>query len=360
MLLTFALAFFAGLGYTTWRLISLAPMPSGLRWLVAALWIGSALSCALAIFYSRQLSIPLARLVYSFSTSWIIWFLYVVLVLVLVDLLRFIPQLRGLLAPSWYLAASVLTLLIGIFVWASYRYEHKVRVPLDIATTKQLDKPLKIVGISDLHLGYTIGRGELERWVKLINAERPDLILIAGDLVDGDVRPVLADQMAQVLNQLEAPVYACLGNHEYIGGEALEKRVLSQTKITLLQDSVALFEDKLYIIGRDDATNRGRQSLSALTAGLDRSKPILLLDHQPYNLEQAETAGVDFQLSGHTHRGQVFPLNLIVDQMYERSHGYHRRGDTQYYVSSGIGIWGGKYRIGTQSEYAVITLHSQH
>ena len=84
-----------------------------------------------------------------------------------------------------------------------------------------------------------------------------------------------------------------------------------------------------------------------------------MLDHQPHHLDEAEQAGIDLQLSGHTHRGQVFPINLIVDQLYERSHGYHRRGATQYYVSSGIGIWGGKYRIGTQSEYAVITLRPQ-
>ena len=119
---------------------------------------------------------------------------------------------------------------------------------------------------------------------------------------------------------------------------------------------MATFADQLYIIGRDDESNPQRKSLSQLTAGLDRSKPILLLDHQPHHLEQAQQAGIDFQLSGHTHRGQVFPINLIVDRMYERSHGYHRRGHTQYYVSSGIGIWGGKYRIGTQSEYVVIQL----
>ena len=189
-----------------------------------------------------------------------------------------------------------------------------------------------------------------------INAEKPDLVLIAGDIVDGDVRPVVEDRLAEVLNRIEAPVYASLGNHEYFGGEAHRRQFLSQTKIQLLCDSVATFDDAVYLIGRDDETNTGRKSLQQLTAGLDRSKPILVLDHQPHHLEQAELAGVDFQLSGHTHRGQVFPLNLLVDRMYERSHGYHRRGKTQYYVSSGIGIWGGKYRIGTQSEYVVIHL----
>jgi predicted MPP superfamily phosphohydrolase len=82
----------------------------------------------------------------------------------------------------------------------------------------------------------------------------------------------------------------------------------------------------------------------------------ILLDHQPYHLEEAEQAGIDFQLSGHTHRGQVWPISWITDHIYECSWGSHQRGNTQYYVSSGIGIWGGKYRIGTQSEYVVATI----
>lgn len=359
MLYMYLTLLLAGIGYSTWRLVTLAPMPPALRWVVGILWVGIFVISVLGFLYRTKLPIGLERIVYPLSSYWVFYVLYAVMLLVALDLLRLIPQLRGPLSPSWGLAGAFVVVIVGIFSWGSYRYNHKVRVDLDIPVAKTLDRPLKIVGISDLHLGYTIGKGELERWVNLINSEKPDLILIAGDLVDGDVRPVLLDSLTPVLNKLEAPIYSCLGNHEYYGAEAHEKLVTRQTKIHLLQDSVALFDDRVYIIGRDDATNTHRKPLNELTAGLDRSKPIILLDHQPYHLEQAEQAGIDFQLSGHTHRGQVFPINLIVDQMYEQAHGYHRRGATQYYVSSGIGIWGGKYRIGTQSEYAVIHLHAQ-
>ena len=215
------------------------------------------------------------------------------------------------------------------------------------------------MAISDLHLVYTIGKEELRKWVSIINEEKPDFVLIAGDIVDGDVRPVLAADLASTINQIQAPIYACLGNHEYIGGEAQQRAFLSQTKIQLLSDSVTLTPEGVYIIGRDDASNKDRQSLQMLTDKLDHRYPTILLNHQPYHLEEAEQAGIDLQISGHTHRGQVFPFNLVVDFMYEQAHGYHRRGNTQYYVSSGIGIWGGKYRIGTQSEYAVISLRAQ-
>lgn len=356
MLMTMLALGVLGVGYSTWRLVTIAPMPPAMRWIVGALWLLSFVLMLLNLFFREQLPLSITRYSYILGTAWVFYLLYFVMIFVVVDLLRFIPALRPWLVPSWPLATVVLGLMVVIFTLGSRTYHHKVRVPLSIQLEKPLPRPLKIVGLSDMHLGFTIGKAELEGWVAKVNAEKPDLVLIAGDLVDGDVRPVLAQGMAEALNKIEAPIYACLGNHEYIGGEANQRLFLSQTKVQLLRDSVASFEDALYIIGRDDETNTRRKSLQELTAGLDPTKPILLLDHQPHLLEQAERAGVDFQLSGHTHRGQVFPINLIVDRMYEQSHGYLRRGKTQYYVSSGIGIWGGKYRIGTQSEYVVIEL----
>lgn len=356
MIIASLLLALVGVGYTGWHLATLAPLPLAWRWVIGLGWLALFVLVVLSFVFRAQLSVALTRFGYPVVTSWVFYLLYLVMIFLAIDLLRLVPQLRPWLVPSWPLAGSVALVMVGVFAWGSSVYRTKVRVPLAIQLDKPLARPLKIVGLSDLHLGYTIGREELSRWVDLVNSERPDLVLIAGDIVDGDVRPVLEEGMAEELNRIEAPVYACLGNHEYLGGEAHRRQFLRQTKVQLLCDSVATFADQLYIIGRDDESNPQRKSLSQLTAGLDRSKPILLLDHQPHHLEQAQQAGIDFQLSGHTHRGQVFPINLIVDRMYERSHGYHRRGRTQYYVSSGIGIWGGKYRIGTQSEYVVIQL----
>ena len=112
------------------------------------------------------------------------------------------------------------------------------------------------------------------------------------------------------------------------------------------------------IVGRDDRSNPHRKSIKELLNNTSTFHPqpstfTILLDHQPYNLEEAEQAGVDFQLSGHTHRGQVWPISWITDAVYECSFGEWQRGATRYYVSSGIGIWGGKFRIGTRSEYVV-------
>ena len=134
---------------------------------------------------------------------------------------------------------------------------------------------------------------------------------------------------------------------------AQEKGFYKDAGILLLRDSAAHFKG-VDVIGRNDRTSPERADVSDLAAGLEGFT--IVLDHQPYHLEEAEQAGIDFQFSGHTHRGQVWPLSWITDAMYEKAWGHHRRGNTQYYVSSGLGIWGAKIRVGTRSEYLVLHL----
>ena len=156
--------------------------------------------------------------------------------------------------------------------------------------------------------------------------------------------------MHEEFHRLQAPVYACLGNHEYYSDEPDAQRFYQDAGIHLLRDSAATVGD-LTIIGRDDRTNRHRKALKKIITS--HSRYTILLDHQPYHLEQAERAGVDLQFSGHTHHGQVWPISWVTDAIYECAFGSHQRGATRYYISSGLGIWGGKFRIGTRSEYVV-------
>ena len=212
--------------------------------------------------------------------------------------------------------------------------------------------------MSDLHLGYHNRKAEFARWVKLVNTEKPDLILIAGDIIDVSVRPLMEEKVWEEFRKLRAPVFACLGNHEYYSGDANAERFFRESGIQLLRDSVATING-INIIGRDDRTNLRRKRVAQLMARVDTSRYTILLDHQPYQLEEAELAGVDFQLSGHTHYGQVWPISWIEDAIYEDAYGPWQRGKTQYFVTSGIGIWGGKFRIGTRSEYLVAELHNK-
>lgn len=124
----------------------------------------------------------------------------------------------------------------------------------------------------------------------------------------------------------------------------------------MLRDTVHNVTDNITLIGRDDKSNNNRKPLNTIVNGIDKNQFKLLLDHQPSNLEDAEQANIDLQFSGHTHKGQVFPFSLIAESMFENPHGMIQKGLTWIYVSSGLGIWGGKFRIGTQSEYVVFDI----
>ena len=171
--------------------------------------------------------------------------------------------------------------------------------------------------------------------------------------------PVIAQHMDEELREIKAPlgVYAINGNHEhYAESPNATAEYLKSAGIKVLRDEVALVDSSFYIVGRNDRSNLRRMNLNDLMKGLDPTKPTILLDHQPYHLEEAEQNNIDLQISGHTHNGQFFPGNLFVKSMYELGYGYLKKGKTNYYVSSGLGIWGPQYRIGTQSELVVIKL----
>ena len=165
--------------------------------------------------------------------------------------------------------------------------------------------------------------------------------------------------MAEELRNIKTTqgVYAITGNHEYYGENPYATETYLKTAgITYLRDSSVLVNNSFYIVGRDDKTNTNRKTLKDVMRNVDASKPVILLDHQPFHLNEAQENKVDLQISGHTHNGQFFPGNLFVKGMYELAYGYMKKGTTHYYVSSGLGLWGPQYRIGTQSELVVIDL----
>ena len=171
-------------------------------------------------------------------------------------------------------------------------------------------------------------------------------------------RPLVEGNYSEEMRRIEAPVYAVLGNHEYYSGDKFAEEFFASSVIHLLRDEVASLMG-IEVIGRDDRTNRNRLPLDSLMKKADPSLFTIVLDHQPSDLSEAEKAGVDFQFSGHTHRGQVWPISWITDAIFEDSWGPYSKGNTRYYVSSGLGIWGAKIRIGTRSEYLVVELKGE-
>ena len=343
-------------GFVSWHVWRVLPFSTPVKLIVLVLML-LALACMVLQFKSDSLPLGMATAMYEIGNSWLIIMFYLLMAFLVLDIGRLVH-----LVPATWLRGNAITslvltgLMLVTFIAGNIHYNNnKQRQEINLTTDKHLERPLKIVMLSDLHAGFHNRRAEVGRWVNMINAEKADLILIAGDMIDGNVRPLLAQGTAEELQRLNAPTIACLGNHEYITGIDKALNLLEQTGIRILRDKSISIGD-VTIIGRDDRSNRSRKSVARLMQGVTRGDYIILLDHQPFNLAEAEQNGVDLQLSGHTHRGQVWPLNWVTKKMYECDYGQWRKGKTDFYVSSGMGIWGGKFRIGTDSEYAVITV----
>lgn len=355
--LTILIVFFLTVAYVVWHLWRITPggwVPKLIGIILFLLWMVAAFA---SMGLRSRVSIPTITALYEIGHPWMIAYLYLLIAFIIADigvLLRLIP--KDWLTGNGVSLACILGCIAFVLIAGGIHYKHKYREELTIKTVKPLEKPMTIVLASDLHLGYSNRKPELSRWVDMINAERPDLVLFGGDIVDIQLRPLIEGNFAEEFARIKAPLFTVLGNHEYIGNEQDSEKFFADAGITLLRDSVAHFHG-ITIVGRDDRSNPHRKLLSELAS----AQPgfTILLDHQPYHLEDAELAGMDFQFSGHTHRGQVWPLSWVTDAMYEKSWGHHRRGSTRYYVSSGLGIWGPKIRIGTRSEYLVLHIETE-
>ena len=248
-----------------------------------------------------------------------------------------------------------MSLLYGFINYKNPRIEE---VEVDLSSKMASGKTLKIVAVSDVHLGYATGKKSLQRYVQIINEQHPDIVLIGGDLIDNDVVPLRRHRMWEELGQLDAPlgIYMVPGNHEFIAGIGEVENFLRDTPIVLLRDSSVVLPCGVRIIGRDDRSNRLRMSAKDLLVE-DCDLPVVLVDHQPYEIALKDSLGFDLQFGGHTHRGQVWPLSLLVDRMYEQSGGYRKWNNSHVVVSSGLSLWGPPFRIGTSSDLWVIKMH---
>lgn len=336
---------------------ALTHYPTGVKVLLSVLYW----SCALALIFTflfrkTGLSLKFLSFTHEIGSSWLVFTLYMVLLLLFFDLVKLFYKPFSF---GFYLAFGITLILLS---YGYYHYKHPVTRTLNLDMAKSMPvSRLKVVGVSDLHLGMGTGKEALKAYVDEINEQRPDLILIAGDLIDNSVLPLREEHMAEELNRLQAPlgVFMVPGNHEYIAGIEESVQFIRSTSIQLLKDSVVTLANGLQLVGRDDRHNRRREPLRHLMERVDLSKPIILLDHQPYDLDKTVASGVDLRLSGHTHRGQIWPVNLLTDRLFEVSYGYERRGNTHFYVSSGLSLWGPPFRIGTDSELVVFNLEFQ-
>ena len=349
------------------------------RTVFALLFWVAAVAMFVALF-ARNAGMPqwLLGSLYNVGSIWLVFTLYMVLALLAVDLLKLFWQ-TPFLKSYGSVAAFGFVFLLLLYGYINYRNPKVEEISIDLTAgsavsgdsapvAEEQDEPqgnrnrVRIVAVSDVHLGHATGKKALQRYVEKINSLNPDIILIGGDLIDNNVVPVEEQRMYEELCRLEAPIgiYMVPGNHEYISSRNLSevKEFLAKTPVVLLQDSVVSLPGGLSLVGMDDraVSRMSGEVYDRLMSEVGDNRSILLV-HQPSLAVPKDSLDFDIQFSGHTHRGQIWPVTMLVDRMYEQSHGYRKWGNTHVIVSSGLSLWGPPFRIGTNSDLWVITVY---
>ncbi len=358
-------------GLRAWELLAFHPE---LRRMVLVLIVVLAASFIAGRVLERfRISIVSSSLVWlgSFWLAAMTYFLLTALTIDIVRLSNFIvPWFPAFLSnhPVQVKDTAALAVTLAVIAVVSLGHLNAIRprvkdLEFPVAKVGGPSKTLHLVSVSDIHLGTIIGKRRLEKIVAVINSLQPDIVLMPGDVFDEDIGPVIRENLGEILRTIRPRfgVYAITGNHEYIGGEEAACKYLTDHGVVVLRDSSVRINDSCTIVGREDISIRQfagkqRKPLAELMEGVDRRLPVILLDHQPFRLEEAEQNGVDVQLSGHTHHGQLWPFNYISQRIFEVSWGYKKKGTTHVYVSCGVGTWGPPVRVGNTPEILNITL----
>lgn len=309
--------------------------------------------------------------IYRIGAFWLAFMLYFSLTLLLFDVVRlfnyffhFLPEMTQILR---FRLGVITVAFVFLIVLTGHINALNTRVrTISLSIPKKVigSREMKILIASDIHMGALIGENREVRLVSIINKQKPDLVLLCGDLVDGDIASVLRKNLGRHIQEIKSPmgVYAIPGNHEYIGGIQKTLPYLESVNIKVLRDKTIILPNGVQLVGRDDRDSRmmgynsGRKSLKELMSGLNKTFPVVVMNHQPFNLDEAVNEGVDLHLSGHTHHGQLWPFNYITKAIFELSWGYLKKGSTNFYVSSGFGSWGPPVRLGNTPEVVVFNI----
>ncbi len=372
------------------------------RWLIK--WV----ECCSEIFKKRLVRYLIVGIYIFFASSFIVGFFlpfrsikivgnywlgvvqYILLFVIWFDLIRII-LLKWKLINEKIIHARKTFILVGILcflvvgAFSTYGVIHAKKIVVNsyqVQIDKKVDKfsNLKVALVSDLHLGYNSSLSHVKKMVKLINESDPDVVVIAGDIFDNSYEAIYKpDKIIQEIKKIKTKygVYAVYGNHDIdekiLAGFTFSWKknknlndprmtsFLEKANVKLLRDESLLIDDSFYLVGRIDYHKYGmevekRKTIEELVSSFDKSKPIILIDHEPYELEEIAKAGVDLDLSGHTHNGQMFPSNVFIKFIWKNPYGLLKVDNMYSAVTSGVGVYGPNMRVGTTAEVMVLDL----
>jgi len=360
--------------YIYWRGCRAFPKNIFLRFVYASVWAVIVFSYPAARLLIRWYDNVWTENLLFFGSLSLAWVLYAFIGFVLLDLLQifsliwvqFMLSLQNF--PKRIPKVGPWIVWLGAWLIVANGYwnaHHPIVREYKLALTKKLpqEAPIRIAVVTDVHIGRIIGSREVEGLVDRLNRLNPDLVLFVGDMIDEDIGHIIEKNSGKALENIRSHlgVFAVTGNHEYIHEVDSAVSYLKDLNIRVLRDEPVRIADSIYLVGREDKsrirfTSQDRVPLEILLQDVDMNFPVVVLDHQPDDWEKAASLGVDMYLSGHTHDGQLWPLNYITQAYYKVTCGYHLIEQMHLYVSAGYGTWGPPVRVGNRPEIVLINL----
>jgi uncharacterized protein len=339
----------------------------GYRFQFTLIYIVLALIYPLSNLFSGTGSIFPANVLSAVAGYILPFYLYLFLSVLVFDIFLLINRLFRIVRveklKNTRVKATVLSLLIvlsiavvvgGIINFNTIRTsEYNIDIPRKSSSISHL----KIAFVADFHLKNNTSIDFVKRFARKIELIDPDLMIYGGDIIEGDREDVNMVPFENVLAGIKARygVFAVLGNHEHYAGQE-QGSFFDKAGMTVLSDTVVV-TGSFNLAGRNDSHIRTRKEIGMLLESAADSLPVILIDHRPTEIDKVSNTSVDVQLSGHTHNGQLFPINLITRKVYELSWGYRKIGNTHFFVTSGIRLWGPPVRTTGKSEIMVIDIN---
>ncbi len=285
------------------------------------------------------LPMNIVRFLWLMGSTWMVFIFYMTLMWLIIDLVLYLNRKKPVLGSyfnnhprnSGAIFFTVTTLsIVAIMYIGNRNFRYPVVTKQEITINKSAGNisSMRIVAISDLHLGYLIDNRYAKRYVDLIMEQNPDLVVFVGDIVDAEIDPLVNQKIHQEFIRLTPPlgVYGCTGNHEFrYQAQAKINWIHNYANIKMIRDSAVLINNSFYLIGREDYVYSQRADLKTIIEeqNIDTSMPLIVLNHTPDNLDEEMENGADIALYGHTHDGQIFPFNILTRMIFEVSSGRH-------------------------------------
>lgn len=351
------------ISFKTAKSVFVMKLAGGRRWLARLLCV---------LFYAL-LTVILSLLLNLMNA--LICILHFVLFRLICDFFGFIISKIRRKKPRVHLSGVIAAVLCAVYLSAGWFAANNVRQTEYKFMTGKINSDIRIVQITDSHLGTSLDADGFLKQIKRINKLKPDIVVVTGDFVDDSTPRADMTGGCAALGKLKTKfgVYFVFGNHdkgyaseELKGWKNSEMRMaLEENGVITLEDEYLLIDKSFYVVGRKDRSEEQsggkRKSADALLSGLDKEKYIVMLDHQPHDFDAEAQAGADLVLCGHTHGGQFIPINHVGELIGENClrYGHEKRQNTDFIVSSGISSWAFKFKTGCFSEYTVIDIKAE-